>query len=100
VGPVAADLAVAFLLIGSLTKQYVAAEIERDLVGTCMSVASLMEERRARLEELAVAVASDYLIRTILNDKGLERLKTYQGTTEFEDDATIAVVKMALIECP
>ena len=69
-----AIVAVAFLLIGSLTKQYVAAEIERDLSGTCMSVASLMEERRARLEELAVAVASDYLIRTILNDKGMDRV--------------------------
>jgi hypothetical protein len=67
-------VAVACLLIGSLTKQYVAAEIERDLVGTCMSVDSLMEERRARLEELAVAVASDYLIRIILDDKGMDRV--------------------------
>jgi hypothetical protein len=69
-----AIVAVAFLLIGSLTKQYVAAEIERDLAGTCISVASLMEERRTRLEELAVAVASDYLIRTILTDKGMDRV--------------------------
>jgi hypothetical protein len=67
-------VAVACLLIGSLTKQYVAAEIERDMVGTCMSVDSLMEERRARLEELAVAVASDYIIRIILDDKGMDRV--------------------------
>jgi serine phosphatase RsbU (regulator of sigma subunit) len=34
----------------------------------------LMEEHRARLEELVVAVASDYLIRTILTDKGMDRV--------------------------
>jgi serine phosphatase RsbU (regulator of sigma subunit) len=67
-------LVAAFWLIGTLTKQYVAAAIERDLVSTCVSVARLMEARRARLEELAVAVASDYLIRTILADKGMDRV--------------------------
>jgi serine phosphatase RsbU (regulator of sigma subunit) len=67
-------VAVAFLLIGSLTKQYVVTTIESEMVGTCTSVARLMEEHRARLEELAVAVASDYLIRTILTDKGMDRV--------------------------
>jgi serine phosphatase RsbU (regulator of sigma subunit) len=52
----------------------VAAEIEKDLIGTCLSIARLMEERQKRLEELAAAVAGDYLIRTILTDKGLDRV--------------------------
>jgi serine phosphatase RsbU (regulator of sigma subunit) len=63
-----------FLLIDTLMEKYVADEIERDLVGTCMSVARLMGERRARLEELAVALAGDSLIRTILIDKGIDRV--------------------------
>jgi serine phosphatase RsbU (regulator of sigma subunit) len=67
-------VAVAFLLIGSLTKQYVVTTIESEMVDTCTSVARLMEEHRVRLEELAVAIASDYLIRTILTDKGMDRV--------------------------
>ncbi|NWF72241.1 MAG: hypothetical protein HXY51_04225 [Nitrospirae bacterium] len=67
-------VAVAFFLIGSLTKQYVVTTIESEMVDTCTSVARLMEEHRLRLEELAVAIASDYLIRTILTDKGMDRV--------------------------
>ena len=51
-------VAVAFVLIGSLTKQYVVTTIESEMVDTCTSVARLMEEHRVRLEELAVAIAS------------------------------------------
>jgi serine phosphatase RsbU (regulator of sigma subunit) len=63
-----------FLLIENLMEKYVTAEIEKDLAGTRMSVARLMEERRARLNELAVALAGDTLIRTILTDKNIDRV--------------------------
>lgn len=63
-----------FLLIENLMEKYVAAEIERDLTGTRMSVARLMEERRARLGELAMALAGDTLVRTILTDKTIDRV--------------------------
>jgi hypothetical protein len=67
-------LVVVFLMIETLMKKYVATEIEKDLVGTCLSIARLMDERQKRLEELAAAVAGDYLIRAILTDKGLDRV--------------------------
>jgi serine phosphatase RsbU (regulator of sigma subunit) len=64
----------AFLLIEKLMENYVAAEIEKDLIGTRRSVARLMEERLARLGELAVALAGDTLVRTILTDKAIDRV--------------------------
>ncbi len=67
-------LAGALLLFETLMENYVAAETERDLANTCRMVSRLMEERRARLTELAVALTGDSLTRTLLTDKTLNRL--------------------------
>jgi serine phosphatase RsbU (regulator of sigma subunit) len=67
-------LAGAFLLFKTLMERYVAAETERDLANTRRMVSLLMEERRARLGELAVALTGDSLTRTLLADRTLNRL--------------------------
>ncbi len=67
-------LAGALFLIESLMEKYVTAETERDLANTRRMVSRLMEERRARLEELAFALTGDSLTRTLLTDKTLNRL--------------------------
>jgi serine phosphatase RsbU (regulator of sigma subunit) len=69
-----AVLAGALILFETLMENYVAAETERDLDGTRRLVFRLMEERRIRLGELAVALSGDSLTRTMLTDKTLNRL--------------------------
>lgn len=67
-------LTAALFLVETWVGDYVAAETERDLINTRQLVFQLMEERRARLGELAVALTGDSLIRTILTDKVLDRV--------------------------
>lgn len=67
-------LAGALFLVETWVEGYVAAETERDLVSTRQLVFRLMEERRARLGELAVVLSGDSLTRTILTDKALDRV--------------------------
>jgi serine phosphatase RsbU (regulator of sigma subunit) len=67
-------LAGALFLVETWVEDYVAAETERDLLNTRQLVFRLMEERRARLGELAVALTGDSLTRTILTDKALDRV--------------------------
>jgi serine phosphatase RsbU (regulator of sigma subunit) len=67
-------LAGAFLLFQTLMERFVATETERDLANTRRMVSLLMEERQARLGELALALTGDSLTRTLLTDKTLNRL--------------------------
>jgi hypothetical protein len=67
-------LAGALLLVETWVGNYMAADTERDLISTRQLVLRLMEERRARLGELAVALTGDSLTRTILTDKALDRV--------------------------
>lgn len=64
----------ALFLVETWVGNYVAADTERDLISTRQLVFRLMEERRARLSELAVALTGDSLTRTILTDKALDRV--------------------------
>lgn len=67
-------LAGALFLFETLMENHVTVETERDLANTSRMVSRLMEERRVRLRELAVALTGDSLTRTLLTDKTLNRL--------------------------
>jgi serine phosphatase RsbU (regulator of sigma subunit) len=66
-------LAGVFLLIENFLRSYVTAETHADLITTRALVSRLLEERRARLYELGVALAGDALTRTLLTDRALDR---------------------------
>jgi serine phosphatase RsbU (regulator of sigma subunit)/pimeloyl-ACP methyl ester carboxylesterase len=65
-------LAGVFLLIENFLRSYVTAETREDLITTRTLVSRLLEERRARLHELGVALAGDALTRTLLTDRTLD----------------------------
>jgi serine phosphatase RsbU (regulator of sigma subunit) len=67
-------LAGALLLVETWLGDFMAADTEQDLISTRQLVSRLMEEQRARLEELAVALTGESLTRTILTDKALDRV--------------------------
>jgi sigma-B regulation protein RsbU (phosphoserine phosphatase) len=67
-------LAGALFLVETWVADYVAAETEQDLISTRQLIIRLMEERRARLSELGIALAGDSLTRNILTDTALDRV--------------------------
>jgi serine phosphatase RsbU (regulator of sigma subunit) len=66
----------AFIIFQRIVEENAVAEIKQDLANTKTLVASLIENRRFRLNELSTAIGGDRLVRVILTDKTLERVTT------------------------